>query len=390
MTMWRRRLPWPGPAAALATALVAILPVAAETSAVPEDGAGPDWRGAHPGYTWSFPRDHEAHPGYRNEWWYFTGHLEAEDGRRFGYQFTFFRVGLLPAAPDLASAWAAPGLIMGHAALMDLAGGRHWFSEVLHREMPLLSGTGRAPEPLVWSLAPAGTPGRWELHWTGEGFSLTFSDRRQGLALSLELDPSKPLVLHGDGGYSRKGDTPGAASLYYSYTRMRTSGRLTTPGGSWTVMGESWMDKEFGSNQLEEGQVGWDWFSLQLDDGRDIMLYLLRDGGGRVDHRSGTVVDASGAARDLSHAGWSVGATGTWRSPATGARYPSRWTVSLPGEGLELEVVPLLAGQENHSRLAGGLFYWEGAVEVRDAQGRPAGRGFVELTGYGEDNRPPL
>jgi predicted secreted hydrolase len=150
------------------------------------------------------------------------------------------------------------------------------------------------------------------------------------------------------------------------------------------------MDKEFGSNQLAAGQVGWDWFSLQLADGRDLMLYLLRDADGRVLQRSGTLVDGAGVARDLAAAAWSVQVEATWRSPATGIRYPGQWTVSLPAEGLMLELLPLAADQENRSLLAGGLTYWEGAVRVRDARGQESGRGFVELTGYGAGNRPPL
>ncbi len=146
------------------------------------------------------------------------------------------------------------------------------------------------------------------------------------------------------------------------------------------------MDKEFGSNQLDERQVGWDWFSLQLDDGREVMLYLLRDAAGRTDFARGTVVSRAGEARYLTREAWTVHPGGTWKSPSTGAAYPARWVVEIPGEGLRLEVVPEMADQENRGRLS----YWEGAVSVRDAGGSRVGRGYVELTGYGTKNRPGI
>ncbi len=357
-------------------------------------GAGASaWQAARPDYRWSFPRDHWAQPGYRTEWWYFAGHLTATDepGRRFGYQFTMFRVGLVSARQERASEWNAQHLIMGHAAVSDLGARRHVFSELLYREVPLLGGFGRYPDPLIaWSRAPPGTDGTWSLRWNGEAFDFAMADRALGLRFELSTRPGKPLVFQGPNGYSRKGKGPTAASLYYSFTRLGTTGTLALDGKTWTVRGESWMDKEFGSNQLGERQAGWDWFSLQLTDGREVMLYRLRDRSGATDFARGTLVSASGAARYLAPDEWTVRATKTWKSETTGAEYPARWTVELPAEGLRLELLPELADQENRSRLVRDLHYWEGAVAVLGSEGAPLGRGYVELVGYGTKTRPAI
>jgi predicted secreted hydrolase len=348
---------------------------------------------ARPDYAWSFPGDHWARPGYRTEWWYFTGHLGAREaeGLRFGYQFTLFRVGVLPAAPVSPSAWSASDVLMGHAAVTDLREGRHRFGELLYRATPLLAGFGRYPDPLIaWSRAAAGTGGTWTLRFNGAGFDLAMADRRLGMAFELATRPAKPLVLQGPGGFSRKGEAPGAGSQYYSFTRLRTEGVLALDGRTWTVRGESWMDKEFGSNPLGPRQVGWDWFALQLADGRELMLYRLREASGRTDFASGTLVAASGAPRYLGAGDWSLSETATWTSPATRARYPARWIIAVPADGLRLEVVPELAEQENRSRLVADLHYWEGAVRVLDAGGARVGRGYVELVGYGTARRPAL
>jgi len=370
------------------------------------------WEAARPDYRWSFPQDHWARPGYRTEWWYLTGHLGSDvrvssapgtpeakmaagdghgPGRRFGYQFTIFRVGLLRERPEVDSGWAARNLVMGHAAVSDLGRGRHVFSELLYREIPLLAGFGRYPDPLIaWSRAPAGTDGEWTLRWNGSAFDVAVTDRARGVAFRLATRPLKPLVFQGPNGLSQKGEGPTAASEYYSFTRLATEGTLTLDGRTTAVRGESWMDKEFGSSQLGERQVGWDWLSLQLADGRELMLYLLRDRAGAVDFARGTVVSKEGRPRYLGAGDFSVRATRAWKSRATGAEYPARWQVEVPGEGLSLEVVPELADQENRSELVRGLFYWEGAVAVRAPDGSPAGRGYVELTGYGTKSRPAV
>ncbi len=350
------------------------------------------WQEARPDYAWSFPQDHWSRSGYKTEWWYFTGHLSSRENpeRRFGYQFTFFRIGLRPGPLALESQWAAHNLIMGHAAITDLAGKRHLFSEVLYREVSFLGGFGSFPESLiVWSRAPAGTDSPWELHWNGDGFDFQMGDRARGMAFELSTRPLKPLVLQGPNGYSRKGKSSSAASQYYSFTRLGTQGSLSLDGEIFQVEGESWMDKEFGSNQLAENQVGWDWWSLQLEDGRELMIYQLRDRSGATDFAQGTLVSRSGEVHYLEPDDWEIQVMEHWKSPETGADYPSRWIVRLAQENLELEVIPQLADQENRSQILSDLYYWEGTVTIQSSSGERLGRGFVELTGYGSKNLLP-
>jgi predicted secreted hydrolase len=370
-------------AAAAAALLAGALAAAAETH----------FRPAAPGYAWSFPRDHWSHPGYRTEWWYFTGELESADPprRAFGYQLTFFRVGLLPEKPALDSPWSAANLVMAHAAVTDLQAGTHAFSEVLWREIPYLGGFEPFPRrPIAWARAPAGTAGRWTLDLAGDAFQLAVEDRARSLAFRLAARPEKPLVFQGPGGLSRKAAAEGFASLYYSFTRLATEGTLTAGGRTWRVRGRSWMDREIGSSQLAPSQVGWDWFGLRLADGRDLMLYVMRRPDGGADFARGTLVAADGSARWLSARDFTVRARGRWKSPATGATYPAGWEVEVPSGGLVLAVEPALADQEDRAPRSGGIFYWEGAVRVRDAAGKPSGEGYVELTGYGEKSRPPI
>ena len=353
-----------------------------------------DWKVAVPDYEWSFPRDHWSHEGYRVEWWYLTGHLTTEAGRRFAYQFTLFRVGVVPVGSEpvsLDSDWAASSFLMGHAAITDIDAKRHVFSEVLYREIPLLGGVGAFPDPPIgWSRGPAGTSQTWDILWNGDAFDVSMRDDDQGIALSLSTHPLKPFVFQGPNGFSRKGDGAGAASQYYSFTRLATSGELEIGGTRAAVRGVSWMDKEFSSSQLGPEQVGWDWFSLQLDDGRELMLYLMRRNDGSTDYQNGTLVAEDGSVRYLEPSQATVEVLDTWTSPETEARYPARWRIALPGEDSVMEVRPVLADQENRSRLPGGVYYWEGAVDVLDGESETIGRGFVELTGYGENNRPPI
>jgi predicted secreted hydrolase len=353
--------------------------------------ADPGWRDAAPGHPWAFPADHWSHPGYRNEWWYFTGIVSSagDASQRFGYQVTFFRIGVLPVRPDRGSGWSAADVLMGHAAVTDLVTGRRVFSEVLYRAIPLLAGFGEPPDPvLAWSRGPPGTSARWELRREAEGFSLQVSDRAGGMALRLDLRPTRPPVLQGPGGLSRKAEREGYASLYYSLTRLRTEGSLEMAGRTWPVRGESWMDKEFGSSQLAPDQVGWDWFALRLADGRDLMIYVLRGTAPGAGFASGTLVGRDGGTRWLGGGDLRIRTTGRWRSPATGADYPSGWAVEVPSAGLELRVEPEVPDQENRGGSA--PFYWEGAVRVTGPGGTQLGEGFVELTGYGEGNRPPI
>lgn len=376
--------------------LIAVMAVTAGGRQVPGQVKADvsSWLVARPDYVWSFPNDHWSHAGFRTEWWYVTGHLAARDdpARHFGYQFTLFRVGLVPEPPASVSQWMTGDLIMGHASVTDLYGKCHVFSEVLHRAIPLLGGFGVPGDSVIaWVRAPAGTDSVWKILSAPEGFAFSMRDAAQQIAFSLSVSPTKPLVLHGPNGYSRKGRQPTSASQYYSFTRLETSGTLELGGQKWEVTGQSWLDREFGSNQLDQNQVGWDWFSLQLVDGREVMLYHLRDVEGKVDFGRGTLVEADGRVRPLAPDQWQLQSLATWRSAETEAEYPVAWRLELPAAGLQLRIEALLPAQENVSRRAGGLHYWEGAVQIWPARGGESlGRGYVEMTGYGEGNRPPI
>ncbi|HUK66293.1 MAG TPA: lipocalin-like domain-containing protein [Anaeromyxobacteraceae bacterium] len=353
----------------------------------------PRFTPAAPGFEWSFPRDHFSHPGYRTEWWYFTGKLEAKDvpGRAFGYQLTFFRVGVLEHKPPFDSPWASANLVMVHAAVSDLNAAGHPFADVIWRETPILATLSPFPQhPIAWALGPAGSAGRFRLDLEGDVFSLWAGAAAQGFSYRLSARPERPLVLEGPDGLSRKSKEEGYASLYYSFTRLLTEGTLEIGGRKFEVRGTSWMDHEFGSSQLAPSQVGWDWFGLRLSDGRDLMLYLMRRADGSLDDAKGTLVEPDGRVRFLDGQEFRVVATGHFTSPRTKAVYPAGWRIEVPSVGIALEVSPALADQEDRTSLALRLSYWEGLVEVRNGRGERAGDGYVELTGYGPKGRPPI
>ena len=338
--------------------------------AVTSDG----WRQAGPGYDWQFPRDHGSHPEYRIEWWYYTGNLASDRGRRFGYQVTFFRVGVNPA-PENPSRWAVRDLFMAHLALTDLQTGRHLVGERLDRGG--LGWAGARPGTLdVWN-------GDWRASLDGGRHRLEAVDGSFGVELGLE--PGKGTTRHGDNGLSRKGPSAGNASQYYSMTRMPTTGRVRLDGAWVDVTGASWMDHEFGTTFLEPGQVGWDWFSLQLDDGADLMVFQLRRADGRPDeHSAGTWVDGDGVATPLDRDGVRLVPGRRWASPASGAAYPVEWRVELPGRQASFDVAAAVDAQELDTGASTGVTYWEGAVTVTGRVGDRSvrGRGYLEMTGY--------
>jgi predicted secreted hydrolase len=322
-----------------------------------------------------FPRDHGAHVQFASEWWYYTGHLRAADGRQFGYELTFFRYGLAPGDPAPRageSRWRGNQVFPVHLALTDEAGRRFVYDSRFAREA---LGMGRAA---VGQLNVH--VGDWWLRGDGP-----FRMRAQSAAVGLDLEQieEKPPAVHGHDGVSLKAACDTCASHYYSMTRLRTSGWLSYRGERVRVEGISWMDHEFGSGELQADQAGWDWFSVQLDDRREIMDYRLREKNGSITpESSGSLVDARGAVRYLPLGAVVVDATGSWTSPHTHGVYPSGWRMRVPSAGLDLTLVPVLRDQEL-ANTAGGVSYWEGAVDVRDtASGKHRGVGYVELTGY--------
>lgn len=364
-----------------------------------EPGAvGPErlWLDAAPGYRWEFPRDLAVHPDYKTEWWYITGHLQPVDdpgAEPLGYQLTFFRSGLAHADTVAnVTAWEPVDLIMGHAAVSDPATGDHVFSEVIWRTTPFLGGFGGPGEPrLAWCRAPAGTDADWQLVWKNDSFHLTARDDARGLRYELQCTPTRPPVFHGKDGFSPKTADGKSGSLYFSQTRMTTTGTVYLEGQAVPVEGRSWLDREIFTSTLADNQKGWDWAALSLDDGRDLMLYRLRDQEGRENFALGTLVGDGGMSRALPAQQWTLEAMDFWTSSETDSRYPIRWKLTVPGEGLELLIQAVILDQENVS-IRTGIHYWEGSVTVHPwaEQGQVLGRGFVELTGYGQDSRPPI
>ena len=341
-------------------------------------GAGEAFEMPRPGRVLAFPRDHGAHPEYKTEWWYYVGHLKTASGETFGYQLTFFRVALRKLRkpdPQARSAWSLNTVYFAHLALTDAARRTFAFREKAGRGALGLSGAA-AGTLKVWI-------DDWQAELQGEDFHLLAKD--EGLGLDLVLKPMKPPALHGEGGYSRKSEKSDAASYYYSLPRLDTRGTITVDGRQLPVTGESWMDHEFFSSAMAPDLAGWDWFSLQLADGREVMLYLLRQKDGSVDPASaGTLIDPTGGVRHLKLADFKVKATGSWTSPHTRTKYPAGWEITIPEAGYRLTLTPTLPDQEIRAAAPARVTYWEGQVKIEGVKnGVPvAGVGYAELTGY--------
>jgi len=318
-----------------------------------------------------FPEDFGPHDRYQTEWWYYTGNLVDDSGRRFGYQLTFFRRALMSEMPERESRWATSQIYFAHFALSDISGEEFHAYERWSRGALGLAGARSEPFR-VWV-------GDWSVGKEGGTFVIKAED--EGIAINLNLTSEKPIVLQGDEGLSQKSDEPGNASYYFSQTRLETTGTVSLNGKKHHVRGLSWLDREWSTSALGKNQEGWDWFSLQLDDGREIMLYNLRLKNGGVDsHSSGTLVRKDGSTIHLDAGDFSIEVLDRWESPHTGIIYPSRWRVSIPDYEIGLDVVPYLSDQE----LVLSFVYWEGAV--RFSGDGVSGSGYVELTGHESGN----
>lgn len=338
----------------------------------------------------AFPADHGPHPGYRTEWWYYTGNLVDGQQRAFGFQLTFFRSRLEPPAarekwPQPASAWRSDEIYMAHAALTDVAGGRHLQAEKTAR--PVLGLAGAEDHGDTWKIYLQS----WQADISPEGHQLQAD--AGGFALKLDLKSAKPPVLHGDNGYSRKGQAPERASCYYSFTRLQAHGSISLEGKVHPVEGTAWMDHEFSSAPLAPGIIGWDWFGLQLDDRTEIMIYLLRQSSGNLNPASsGTFVMPSGKTRHLRRSEIRVEPLAFWTSPRTRARYPVKWKLAIDVLQCELTVTADPADQEMRTPRSTRVDYWEGRVKVRGTREAKAieGVGYVELTGYARPFHAPM
>ncbi len=325
---------------------------------------------------WSFPADFGPHPDYSTEWWYYTGNLDSEDGRHFGYQFTLFRRSIASATPAGDSEWRSEQVYMGHFTVSDVSGGRFLHDQRYSRDGAGLAGATNDPLLHIW----LEDLDMQALNDVASQIRLRAS--MEGAAIDFTLEHMKPPRLRGIEGYSQKGVEAHQASYYYSIPRLATQGTLTLGGERIEVQGESWMDHEFFTQYLTADVVGWDWFALIFDDGREMSLgwLRLRDGEQRYYGGEGSaafLVAADGSTSQIAPQDFQVEVTGSWVSPHSGASYPSGWRVQLGGEqALDFTLRPLLLDQELYSS---DIVYWEGAVEVA---GDVAGYGYAELTGY--------
>ncbi|MCU0464911.1 MAG: carotenoid 1,2-hydratase [Anaerolineae bacterium] len=326
---------------------------------------------------WSFPRDYGAHRDYQTEWWYYTGNLTDETGRRFGYQFTIFRRAIAPEGAESDSEWRTNHVYMAHFTVSDIA------AQAFHHEQRFSRGGAGLADALPHDDAPDAPYRVFIEDWVIAGDDSTpdrFTIRAESannFAIDLTLDALKPPALQGTGGLSPKSGVVGNASHYYSHSRLETSGTITIDGETFTVGGLSWKDHEFSTSALGETALGWDWFGLHFDDGRDLMVGQIRlVEGGREPAFGGLLIQPDGSTRYLESGDFTITPTATWVSPHTGATYPAGWDISIPSEGLTFNVTPLQADQELYDS---DPSYWEGAVSL---SGGVTGFGYAELTGY--------
>jgi predicted secreted hydrolase len=377
----------------------------------PAHGAEPTYAQVLPGHPLTFPRDYGSHDDFRTEWWYVTGWLETESGAPLGFQVTFFRTrpGVDTANP---SAFTARQLVIGHAALSDPAHGRLWTAQKIARDALGLAGAS-STDTNVWI-------DDWRMQRAGETITTRISG--DDLHLDLTLTPGQPPMLNGAGGYSAKqrcgtqsapksqspttdsaNQPPCSASYYYSVPQLQVSGRIARGGaGRGTlvnVKGTAWLDHEWSTAYLDEQASGWDWIGINLADGGALMAFRIRDRAGAQHWAGGTLRDANGRVQVLGPDDLAFEPLRRWRSPRTGREYPVSFHVRAGALDFTLE--PLMDDQESDSRATTGAVYWEGAVTARAGRGAasapldPAtggsgavlGRGYLELTGYGEPLR---
>ena len=337
-----------------------------------------------------FPKDHGAHPGYRTEWWYYTGNLQSETGNFYGFQLTFFRRQITPLRverrwPKPKSAWRTHQIYLAHAAVTDIAGRQHLMDERIARSALGIAGVSQYKGGTRIFLK------NWMAQISRAAHRLMVTTNE--FSYDLTLKPEKPPVMHGRNGYSLKGSTPERASCYYSFTRLETKGTISIGGKTMKVEGLAWMDHEFSTAPLEPGLVGWDWYGLQLSNGSEIMAYMLRKEDGSISRASeGTFIDRSGRSRRLHKEDIKITVLDTWKSSRSNTRYPARWRMRILPLKLDLIIAPNLLDQEMRTFESTDITYWEGSVDVSGTAGGRAieGKGYVELTGYAEPFDAPL
>jgi predicted secreted hydrolase len=335
--------------------------------------AAAEYAAVTPGRALSFPADFGSHDAYRTEWWYVTGWLTTQSGESLGFQITFFRT--KPAIDESNPSKFTPRqLLVVHCAISDPKLGSLWQDQRIRRAGLGLAEAKQGDTDVWvddWSLKRKA--GVYVAHILAENFSF-----------DLTLTPTQPPLLNGESGVSRKGPAAESASYYYSLPHMQVSGQITRNGKSDPVHGESWFDHEWSSEYLDSQAVGWDWIGLNLADGGALMAFRIRGADGHTRWAGGTLRAADGGVRTLKPEEVEFHADRRWQSPRTGITYPVQWHVHAGPIDVELE--PLMDDQENDTRLSTGAIYWEGAVRALD-HSRLVGRGYLELTGYGEKLR---
>ncbi len=338
--------------------------------------ASSGFQAAKPGFIYQFPRDDFSHDNFRVEWWYYTGNLEGNKGRRFGYQLTFFRVGLEGGKiVNNPSKWKIDHIYFAHMTISDIKNEKFHFFERINRK-GIKNAGAETNRFFIWN-------SDWVLSAKGDTQKLIAFEKETGI--ELYLTPIKKRVFHGKNGISLKGSEKGNASHYFSFTRMKTAGHISIKGEKFQVEGTSWMDHEFSSNQLNSSLIGWNWFSLKLDNETEIMLYQLRHKDGKIDpYSSGTFVTADENYHHLTLKEFTITPKNSWTSKKTGATYPAGWEIDLPGSSIHLKAVPDFSDQElYHLRSISGS-YWEGSISIKGSvKGKSVtGKGYVELVGY--------
>ena len=352
---------------AIAHALLVLLLVVSATPSA----ADAEFPNVVPGYSIELPRDEGSHPQFRTEWWYLTGWVESESGEPFGFQVTFFR-NRPGVDEDNPSRFVARQVLFAHAAVSDQ---RH--GALLRAEKSARAGFGLA-EASEGSLAVKIDD--WSLRQNGERYLAVASTSE--FALQLECIRTQPPLLNGKSGFSQKGPQPQFASYYYSLPQLQTTGRIAIGGREHRVRGVAWFDHEWSSGMFDERARGWDWVGLNLDDGGALMVQRIRDDAGHQYWGGATLREPGSEDRNYAPDEIAWTAQRAWRSSRTGVSYPVEWKITVGERTILLR--PMLDDQENDARASTGTLYWEGAVRAFDERGRAVGRGYLELTGYGE------
>lgn len=329
-------------------------------------GAGPAL--ALPTRVLQFPRDFGAHPDFRTEWWYITGHANSGT-RQFGFQLTFFR-SRVDGTQGMASKFAAKQLIFAHAAVTDVAGNKLWHDQRIAREgfdIASASTQGMALKLRDWSLQSQGRTHSARLPATD-------------FALNLQFTETQPVLLQGKQGLSRKGPEEKQASYYYSLPQLATSGSLQIKGQNFDVNGKAWLDHEWSEEILHPDATGWDWIGMNLDDGSALTAFRLRDKAGNTLWDGGSFRSAKGDVYPFSRGEVIFKPVRRWKSPLSQASYPVEWLVRTPADIYTVRAV--IDNQELDSRQSTGAIYWEGLSELIDSNGKRVGRGYLEMTGY--------